>query len=359
MRKPVTIRTLANELGLSVSAVSKALNDYPDIGTETKTLVQHKAEELGYTPNILARNLAKKTSPFVGVVIRDVSSVYGEMFKSLSEVARRCGLHLILYDTNNDPAVEKWCVQNLIDSMAMGIVIVPVSEDVGEICAMAKGRVPVVFLGGKVRDNTFNYVCADSKAGTELAMGHLIGLGHKRIAMVCDYKQSNSRSTKLEVYRQMMRGLGQEELVYYGCNTDTDILVSGYVQGKRILASKADVTAVFVVKDLMAIGVIKAFIEAGKRVPEDISVVGYDGIDAAALPMIELTTVAQPRLEMAEQIIDILHRHADDPSMPSEHYLARPELVERKSSASSARAMERMVPAVTAIQDFRQGILFK
>ena len=128
-RQPVTMRTLAKELGLSLSAVSKALNDYPDIGTETKKLVLGKAAELGYTPNILARSLARKSSSSVGVVLRDVSSVYGEMYKSLNEVARRHALHLILYDTNNDRAVEKWCVQNLIDSMAMGIVISPVSEE--------------------------------------------------------------------------------------------------------------------------------------------------------------------------------------------------------------------------------------
>ena len=335
----MTIRTLANELGLSVSAVSKALNDYPDIGAETKALVRHKAEELGYTPNILARNLAKKTSPFVGVVIRDISSVYGEMFKSLSDVARQYGLHLILYDTDNDPAVEKWCVQNLIDSMAMGIVVVPVSEDVGEIRAMAGGRVPVVFLGGKVRDSSANYVCADSRAGTEMAMRHLIGLGHERIAMVFDHKSSSSRSTKLEVYRRIMRELGQEERVYYGSDEDTDIMMSGYVQGRRILASGADVTAVFTVKDMMAIGLVKAFREAGRHVPGDISVVGYDGIDAAALPMIELTTVAQPRLEMAEHIIDILQRHALDPAAAPEHWLAQPELIIRSSSSAAMKQL--------------------
>ena len=86
MKSQITIHTLARELGLSVSAVSKALNDYPDISAETKKIVLRKAEELGYKPNLVARSLARRTSSFVGVVIRDVSSVYGEMFKSLSEV---------------------------------------------------------------------------------------------------------------------------------------------------------------------------------------------------------------------------------------------------------------------------------
>ena len=333
MQKPVTMRMLAKELGLSLSAVSKALNDYPDIGTETKTLVLSKAAELGYSPNILARNLARKTSNFVGVVIRDVSSIYGEMFKSLNEVARRCDLHLILYDTNNDTDVEKWCVQNLIDSMVMGLVVTPVSEDVSGIVEMARGRVPLVFLGGKVTDAAVNCVCSDSTAGTEMALRHLIAGGHRRIAMVCDHKKSSSRSSKLAVYRRLMGEIGEPERVFYSSEADGDIMQAGYCQGRRLLGSGEDVTAVFVVKDVMALGVIQALTEAGVKVPEQISVIGYDGIDAAALPMVHLTTVAQPRMEMAEKIIDILRRHAEDPDAAPEHYQAMPELVVRGSSA--------------------------
>ena len=333
MQKPVTMRMLAKELGLSLSAVSKALNDYPDIGTETKTLVLSKAAELGYSPNILARNLARKTSSFVGVVIRDVSSIYGEMFKSLNEVARRCDLHLILYDTNNDTDVEKWCVQNLIDSMAMGLVVTPVSEDVSGIVEMARGRVPLVFLGGKVTDAAVNYVCSDSTAGTEMALRHLIEGGHRRIAMVCDHKKSSSRSSKLAVYRRLMGEIGEPERVFYSSEADGDIMQAGYCQGRRLLGSGEDVTAVFVVKDVMALGVIQALTEAGVKVPEQISVIGYDGIDAAALPMVHLTTVAQPRMEMAEKIIDILRRHAENADAAPEHYQAMPELVVRGSSA--------------------------
>ena len=333
MQKPVTMRMLAKELGLSLSAVSKALNDYPDIGTETKTLVLSKAAELGYSPNILARNLARKTSNFVGVVIRDVSSIYGEMFKSLNEVARRCDLHLILYDTNNDTDVEKWCVQNLIDSMVMGLVVTPVSEDVSGIVEMARGRVPLVFLGGKVTDAAVNCVCSDSTAGTEMALRYLIAGGHRRIAMVCDHKKSSSRSSKLAVYRRLMGEIGEPERVFYSSEADGDIMQAGYCQGRRLLGSGEDVTAVFVVRDVMALGVIQALTEAGVKVPEQISVIGYDGIDAAALPMVHLTTVAQPRMEMAEKIIDILRRHAEDPDAAPEHYQAMPELVVRGSSA--------------------------
>ena len=341
MQKPVTMQTLADELGLSLSAVSKALNDYPDIGAETKALVLSKAAELGYSPNILARNLAKKTSNFVGVVIRDVNSIYGEMFKSLNEVARRYDLHLILYDTDNDPAVEKCCVQNLIDSMAMGIVVAPASEDVSEILEMTRGRVPVVFLGGRVTDPAFNYVCSDSGAGTEKALRYLIGLGHRRIALICDHKQSSSRNSKLAVYRRVMEEIGEPERVFFSSDTDADIMYAGYCQGRRMVETEQEITAVFVVKDVMALGVIQSLTEAGIRVPEQISVVGYDGINEAGLPMVGLTTVAQPRMEMAEQVIEILRSRAEDAGRAPEHYLAMPELVIRGSTAPAPREKQR------------------
>ena len=332
VRKPVTMRMLAEELGLSLSAVSKALNDYPDIGPETKALVLSKAAELGYSPNILARNLARKTSNFVGVVIRDMTSIYGEMFKSLNEAARRNGLHLILYDTGNDGAVEKWCIQNLIDSMAMGIVVTPVSEDVPGIAEMARGRVPVVFLGGKVTNDSLNYVCSDSRAGTEAALGHLIALGHRRIAMICDHKQSDSRSSKLAVYRRVMAEIGEPERIFFSSDPDMDIMRAGYCQGRRLLESGEGATAAFVVKDVMALGVIQALTEAGIRVPGQMSVIGYDGINAGGLPMVALTTIAQPRAEMAERAIDILRSRAENADAAPEHYLAAPELVVRGST---------------------------
>ena len=333
MRRAITIAALAKELGLSESAVSKALNDYPDISLETKKLVRSKADEMGYSPNILARNLAKKSSNFLGIVIRDVSSIYGEMFKSLNTVARRYGLHLILYDTNNDRSIEHECIKNLIDTMAMGIVVVPVSENVAQIRKITGNRVPVVYLGGKVRGDNVNYVCCDSTAGTDIALRHLIGRGHRKIVMLCDHKVSNSRSMKKEMYQKMMHSIRSEEHILYSRAGEDDLAEAGYRLGRQLVEDGTEFTALFAVKDTLAIGAIGALKEAGIRVPDDVSVVGYDGTNASALPLIELTTVAQPRMDMAEMIIDIIRRHAEDPAAAPEHYLAKPELIIRGSTS--------------------------
>ena len=335
MKRTVTMAMLEKELVISESAVSKALNDYPDIGPETKKLVREKAEKIGYTPNILARNLAKKTSNFVGVVIRDLASIYGEMFKSLSAAAAQYGLNLILYDTGNDRTTERECIRNLINTMAMGIVVVPVSEDIERIRRMTRGRVPVVYLGSKVRDDSVNYVSADGTAGTELAMQHLISQGHRKIVMLCDHKFSSSRSHKMEAYRTAMQAIGEEERILSSDDTQGDLLLGGRELVKKLLASGERFTALYAVKDMLAIGAAGALEEAGIDVPGNVSVVGYDGIDATALPQISLTCVSQPRAEMAEKVIDILRRHAEDPALPPEHYLAMPELIVRGSTAAA------------------------
>lgn len=331
MPRPVTIKTIARELGLSVSTVSKTLNNYDDINPQTKARVMEKVAELGYSPNMMARSLVTRTSSFVGVVLRDISTVYGEMFKALNAVARRHNLNLILYDTNRDPELEKACVQNLIDSMAMGIIVAPTSEDVSTICNMCECRMPVVFLGGRVADKQRNFVAADSLLGAETALDYLISLGHRNIALLCDSIDSASRNSKVRIYREKIHALGTQEHIFYEAEHTGDIIGAGYRLTKQLLSSGIDVSAVFVVKDIMAIGAIRAITEAGLRVPEDISVIGYDGIDSAALPMIELTTIAQPREEMAEQVIDILLRHVEEPSLPPEHAYIRPILIERKS----------------------------
>ena len=332
MRKTMTLAALAKELGLSESAVSKALNDYPDISPATKKLVREQAEALGYSPNLLARNLARKTTNFVGIVIRDVSSIYGEMYKSLTVAARHRGLHPILYDTGNDSGLEQESIRNLLDTKAMGIILVPVAEDPDMIRRKTRNKVPVVFLGSKVRSSEVNYVCTDTAAGTELALRHLTHLGHREIVMLCDSKTSGSRSRRIFVYRQIMQELGQEPRIFPIPPDEQDLSQAGYQLTRKLLSSGIRFTAIYACKDMLAIGAMGALTEAGIRIPEQVSVVGYDGIDAAALPMIRLTTVAQPRTEMAEQVIDMLCRHAEDLSLPPEHCLAAPQLILRSST---------------------------
>ena len=151
--------------------------------------------------------------------------------------------------------------------------------------------------------------------------------------MLCEQKTSDVQRRKIQVYQETMRSIWQREQIYYCDSPECDLSEAGYRLGKRLLASKAEFTGLIAANDLLAIGALGAMKEMGMRVPEQVSIVGYDGINASALPLIGLTTMALPRIKMAEKIIDILRRHAMNPESAPEHYLVKPELIIRSSTS--------------------------
>ena len=335
MLKNVTLKTLAKELGMSLSGVSKALNDYPDINEETKKLVIDKAIELGYTPNLNARNLAKNTSNLIGIVVRDISTIYGELFKPLSLAADRYGMKLMLADSNRSREMELNHVKSMLESRVVGMIIAPVSGDISEIKKLIRFRIPVVYLGGRIRDNSENYVSSDNRYGTNLGMDYLFGLGHRDIAFISDRNQSNSTQIKVEVYKARMEEMGLEPAVFMDDSQRQDLTTAGRRQAVRMLESGRRFSAVFASKDMVALGVMKELQDNGLRIPEDISVLGFDGAEASSLPLVDLTTIAQPKEELAESLVKMIISQSEvGHEIVPKHFLAKPTLVERRSCRS-------------------------
>lgn len=328
MQKNVTIKTLAKELGLSLSAVSKALNDYPDISYETKKMVSDKAVELGYTPNLFAVNLVKNTSNSIGVILRDANTVYGEIIKPLSNVARRYNLNIILSDSNRDIEEENKCLQTMVESRVRAIIIAPVNNDYNRIRNMVADRVPIIFLGKAVADSCSCYVAVDSKAETLLAMNYLFEKGHRNIALIGDSRQSNSTKTKVATYAEFMKSHNLQPITFIDSIQTHSLIDSGYFETKKMLSEYKNISAVFAVKDDVAVGVLKALKEDEIRVPKDISVIGCDGSLVSGNPLIELTTVGWNAEEVSEGIISIITSQTGKLSEP---FLAEPYLIERES----------------------------
>ncbi len=330
MQKTVTIKTIADALGLSMSGVSKALNDYPDINEETKKMVIEKAIELGYTPNLNARNLAKNTSNTIGVIVKDTDTTYGELFKDLSRVAESRGLNLLIADSDRSREIEVSHVRSMMESRVKGIIIVPVSADIAEIKKVVKFKVPIIFLGGWVTSPKENVVAQDNAYGTNMAMDYLFGLGHSKIAYITDKIRSNTNQVKLDGYRSRMVQAGLEPAIFV--DEEANLIEAGARQAALMLDSGEEFTAVLASKDLVAIGAMNEIRSRGLRIPEDISVVGFGGSEASSLPMIDLTTIAQPKKDLAENLIRIMVSLAETGhDAPPQHYFAKPKLIERKS----------------------------
>ncbi|MCR5732660.1 MAG: LacI family transcriptional regulator [Sphaerochaetaceae bacterium] len=330
--KHVTIKTIAKEMNLSVSAISKALNNYSDINESTKEAIVAKALELGYAPNMIARNLVKNSSNSIGIVVRDSATIYGELLKPLSEVALDRNLTIVMGDSNRSLEREMSHVRAMIESRVMGLVVVPVGKDVEEIESAVANRFPVVYLGGHVTDVNKNFVAIDSDDGVVQAVDYLYKLGHRNIALVADAKSTASTKMKLLAFKREMKKRGLEPNIFIDTLDDGNLNRAGRAQVEQILSSGKPFTAIFAVKDMLAAGVMQALKDNNLSVPEDISVIGYDGADVSSFPMINLTTIAQPKAEIAKLILDIIlsHQRAKGEKGPV-HYFVKPNLIERNS----------------------------
>lgn len=339
----VTIKTIAQAAGVSPAAVSKALNGYPDIGEETRERIVRISAEMGYTPNAIARNLVKKTSNILGLLIPDISTpIYAEIFKGLDAEAKRRGFNLFLCDTNRSKEFEISYVRTLMENRARGIIVAPVDSDAEQILALTKGRMPLVFVGGKVNNSMDNYVTNDNKLGSALAVDYLADLGHRDILMLCDNYKTKTKKDRVEGFRAAMAARGLEprlsiapddaaEGVDYGCAATLEALSRGRAP-----------TAIYASSDMVALGAMRAAATRGVVIPRDLSLVGYDDIMFASLPTVNLTTVAQPKFEMGVIAVELLCEAMEEGGMAQKRRrVVKPSLVVRATCAAPGRAPGR------------------
>ena len=304
----VTIKDIARKAGVSAAAVSKALNGQPDIGEATRDRILKISRELGYTPNMIARNLVKQGNKTVGVLIPDISTpIYPVIYKGINEKAMEYGYTLLLGDTKRDLESERKYISIMMENRVAGLLVGPVGNDISHIREAVKNQIPIIYFGGKVNDTMDDYVGSDNYQGAILAAAHLVELGHRRITMICDDLNTKTRSDRVKGYCHVMEENGLNSDVFID-----DEGLKGRDCGRdamaRILANRKEIpTAVFALNDLMAIGVMEALNEAGLRVPDDVSVIGYDDIPFASLPMIGLSTIRQPKFRIGEMAMEQLH----------------------------------------------------
>jgi len=330
----VTIKNIAEKAGVSTAAVSKALNGQSDISEATRKRITDIARELGYTPNAIARNLVKKSSDMVGVVFPDITNpIYNEFFKALDISAQKNGIRLYLCDTNHNVELERSYVRSLMENRVMGIIVAPITSDISHITAQTEGRIPVVYMGGQVSDPRCNFVFNGDSQGTTRAIDYLFSLGHEKIAMVCDDLSSPSRIRRTNTYREIMELRGYPPRIVFSPDPTLKLQHAGYVCVEEIVRSGDMPTAIFAYNDMVAVGALQALRDNGYRVPMDVSVVGYDDIEVASLPMINLTTIAQPKMEMGELAIAAMLRLVKEGSAAGKYQMyPEPKLVIRNTS---------------------------
>lgn len=308
----VDIREVARRSGVSMATVSRALNARPGVSADTRERVERIARELGYLPNQQARSLVRRQSDTVGLIWDTTYASLGRRVLFLGDLL--IGLKLALADTGYHlmlvspkaadedlHAFERVAAQH---SLA-GVVLMGVDEHLPAVHALITSGMPVVGLDLPVRGERASYVSTESQAGAVAAVRHLAELGHRRIATIAGPADQLPAIERLAGYIETMADLGLVVPDGYVVHGDY-FLDTGHRAMRELLALADPPTAVFVASDSMAVGACRAIGEAGLRVPDDISVVGYDDIELAAVVRPALTTIRQDYLAMGAAAVTLL-----------------------------------------------------
>lgn len=316
-RVSVTLRDVANDAGVSVTTVSRILNDQPTgvpIRAATRERVMAAASRLGYRPNLLARGLRGSKSSLIGVIARDISDPFHiQILDGINDVLRAHDYRLFLGHVNYEARVAIDYGSMFERSHADGILVIgdiEGSEDA--LDALAQQHRFIVGVADRSDRRQIPGVYGDSRLGTQLAMDHLWDLGHRRIICVSDSRTYDGR-LRIDCYEQYLRGHGATDQIRVFI-TDQEPAPS-FELGQRIFAASADrdlATAVYVTSDTAAIGMLRAAYQAGIPVPERLSVVGYDDIDIAPYTVPPLTTISQSGVEMGRVAARLLLELADN-----------------------------------------------
>lgn len=336
MKTPVTIRQVAETAGVSIQTVSRVINNRYDVAAETRQRVQGAIQQLGYQPNAIARGLASKRSQTLGIVTYDFSDqFFTQVVTGAEREAHRHNYFLMLGSTVCGPNEEPKYLRLLTERHVEGVLLARLEggqDDEIHLRELSELGVPVVVTGFHPDRYDFHLVDIDNHAGGYLAARCLIENGHRRIATITGPLTSQSARDRLAGYQ---KALAEAEIPY-----DERLVVegeyshrSGYQAMQQLLERKVPFDAIFSHNDRMAIAAISALRAAGLRVPEDISIVGYDDIPEAEFAVPPLTTIRQPAVEVGASAVRLLFNMIDHPETPPQKVILGVELIRRESVA--------------------------
>ncbi|GGE19881.1 catabolite control protein A [Marinithermofilum abyssi] len=310
-KETITIYDVAREAGVSMATVSRVVNGNPNVKPVTRKKVLETIRRLGYRPNAVARGLASKKTTTVGVVIPDISSAfYAELTRGIEDIANMYHYNIILCNSDLKKNKELQLIDALLEKQVDGLLFMggEVTEEHREVFAGAS--VPVVLAA--THDEERPYVTIDQVKAAKDATSILIKEGNQRIGLIGGpLTDAIMGQPRYQGYREALEesGIGfEEELVRLGNYR----YQSGLDAMQELLALPEPPTAVFAVNDEMAVGAIHAVQDAGKKVPEDVSVIGFDNIPLASQVRPRLSTVAVPMYDIGAVAMRLLTKYMND-----------------------------------------------
>lgn len=341
----ITIKDIAKQCGVGISTVSRAINNHPDINPETRKMIMQVIEETGFIPNNSARNLKRTDAKCIAVLVKGITNpFFSSMIQIIEEETQRNRYALVLrhveaHEDEVDVALELEKEKRLRGIVFLGGRFTHSEEKIGKL------NVPFIFstIGVDISDRIgkaeFSNIAVDDRLESRKMTEYLLDLGHRNIAFITERPEEAIGRWRIEGYREAYASRGipvREPLIrYVQDDIDHFSMENGYITTGKLLKSGEKVTAIYAASDSLAIGACRAVLEAGKRIPEDISVAGYDGIELGEYYHPKLTTIKQPVEEMAKKTIRLLLDVIAE-RQEHQHIVFPAQLVARESTAECA-----------------------
>ncbi|MBD1382041.1 LacI family DNA-binding transcriptional regulator [Metabacillus arenae] len=333
-----TIKDIAKELGLSVSTVSRALNDKPDIKKETKEKILEEMKRLNYSPNANARSLIQKKSNIIGLMLSDITDpFFSEVALGVEEVSSKSGYQVIYGNTFLNLEKEKRFLSSLLERKIDGLIMKPGKLDEELLRLIEQLEIPIVFLR-KLRENeqhlNVSSIDVNHYKAAYRAVEYLIKLGHVNIGFIGMSKDVSEEEDRLKGFLDCL----ENHNINY---TDDNIIISGTgiehggTGVKQLLNKKSNITAIFTANDLLAIGALEWLVKNNYKVPENISVVGFENLEISSLHWINLTTVDLPRKKIGIQAAEMLMNMVSSDHVKKEEVELDTKLIIRKSTGGN------------------------
>jgi LacI family transcriptional regulator/LacI family repressor for deo operon, udp, cdd, tsx, nupC, and nupG len=331
-----TLKEVAKKANVSITTVSRVINDPEKVNTETRERVREAMEALNFQPNRVAQRLRgnKGRSRLLGLIIPDIQNqFYSSIVRGIEDMSYGKDYAIILCNTDENPEKEKFYLDVLKSESVDGIILPPIRQNGNLIRELLEAKIPVICFDRKLSSESIDTVIVDNEMGGYMAASHLLEAGHKKIAVITSSLQFTSFEDRLRGYENALVDSGieiNEKLIKKGDHRKSE---TGKMLTLQLLDQNPKPTAIFVLNNQMALGAIEAINERKLKIPDDISIVGFDDIQWARVISPSITVIRQPAYEMGRRIAELFFQKVKDPEREPVQIILQPKLIVRQSTA--------------------------
>jgi DNA-binding LacI/PurR family transcriptional regulator len=326
------IRTVARLANVSIATVSRTINRVSTVNPRMAKRVWEAIEKLDYFPNTQARALVSGRSRLLGLIVSEITNpFFPELIQGFEDIAVEHGYEILISSTNHDPARMTLCIRRMLERKAEGVAVMTFGVEKPLLEQLAERKVPLVFVDVGPERPGISLLRVDYHHGIRQGVQHLAALGHRQIAFVSGPKRLHSAQSRVAAFSKSLAEcaiVAEPAWIVEGDHT----MEGGIEAMDRLLKSKPLPTAVMCSNDMTAIGVLHKLYRAGLRVPDDLSLIGFDDIHIAQVTIPPLTTIQMSCFELARAAVTALRAHVEEGGDPKRHHKINTHLVVREST---------------------------